>query len=277
VNQNHKTQNCKDNSDTHSVLTSRGQQDEQDRRHAYRLAVQLRGLYETTKEAKPTLREWHQRADFALRHWTWASLWLFVTSVWDQIEFPGGLPKVVELAAEMPAWPEFDDLREDQPGLELLANCCVLLARLNPDGVFFLSCRTAGEMTGVHFTTAAMYLKSLCGLGIIEIAAEPDRQEGLATSYILLRDGAAEAAFSAITIPEPLRTPEFETAWAAWAEHCRRIGKALTPTSTELNLRKLAEMGASGAVRTINHCIKKGWRNLWEPEAVSRPAMGVYE
>jgi hypothetical protein len=66
-------------------------------------------------------------------------------------------------------------------------------------------------------------------------------------------------------IPEPLRTPEFEAAWARWLEHRRQKRSKLTPLAAEEQLRKCEKWGVLGAIAAINQSIGHGWTGLFDP------------
>lgn len=68
-------------------------------------------------------------------------------------------------------------------------------------------------------------------------------------------------------IPEILRTPQFDSAWADWKAHCREKKKPLKPgTQAEsAQLRKMAEIGPVRAVAAIRHSIGGNYQGLFEP------------
>lgn len=67
-----------------------------------------------------------------------------------------------------------------------------------------------------------------------------------------------------VPVPDSLRTPEFESAWASWLEDrkARKI-KALTPKGAKTQLAKLAEIGPAAAVACIESSIANGYQGLF--------------
>ncbi|MFZ1935616.1 MAG: hypothetical protein WCB27_07225 [Thermoguttaceae bacterium] len=57
----------------------------------------------------------------------------------------------------------------------------------------------------------------------------------------------------------------FKEAWGRWTAHRKEIGKALTPSTTKAQLKKLATLGVTRAVIAIDHSIENGWTGLFEP------------
>lgn len=70
-----------------------------------------------------------------------------------------------------------------------------------------------------------------------------------------------------ISVPELLKTPEFDAAWHAWEKHRKEIKKPLTPTTAVAQIKMLAKLGPQRAVAAIEHTIFKGWTGLREPDA----------
>lgn len=65
-------------------------------------------------------------------------------------------------------------------------------------------------------------------------------------------------------IPEPLNVPEFRAAWVMWLEHLKQKRKPPSLHAQDLQLRKLADMGAEKATATIHHCIEHNWQSIYE-------------
>ncbi|MEE9185238.1 MAG: hypothetical protein V3U39_12305 [Acidimicrobiia bacterium] len=74
---------------------------------------------------------------------------------------------------------------------------------------------------------------------------------------------------SAPELPTCLQTEAFRKAWAEWIEHRKQIHKKLTPLAVTKQLTRLAAMGETRALATLEHTIEKGWIGLQEPD---RPA-----
>lgn len=65
-------------------------------------------------------------------------------------------------------------------------------------------------------------------------------------------------------IPEPLKNdPEFVEAWGMWLSHLKQKRKPATKLAQEMQLEKLAQMGAETAIETIKHCIGHNWQSIF--------------
>lgn len=83
----------------------------------------------------------------------------------------------------------------------------------------------------------------------------------LSSSLPSLTKGESEGE----TLPEPLRTDTFRSAWVDWQAHRREIKKPLTPHSMTQQLTQFASWGPERAVEAIRHTILKGWMGIVEP------------
>lgn len=72
--------------------------------------------------------------------------------------------------------------------------------------------------------------------------------------------------FKIDAIPEPLRIPEFLSAWDDWVRHRAEIRKKLTPTAARNSLIKLEHMGPPRATQALRHSIANGWQGIFEPD-----------
>jgi hypothetical protein len=109
----------------------------------------------TPKELRPVVAEWHRRAQSVVTT-GFTDVWAEFLVGWDRVKVPAG-EGVVEAAfrrsqaAEPPAravelYPE--------PQVRLLVSLCRELQRVAANGPFYLDCRTAGRLVGVHYSTA---------------------------------------------------------------------------------------------------------------------------
>lgn len=73
-------------------------------------------------------------------------------------------------------------------------------------------------------------------------------------------------------LPEALDTPEFRSWWAKWQTFRRETRHALTPTTVEMQLEKLASLGPSVAAATIRQSIENGWQGLFPSKLPPRQA-----
>jgi len=81
---------------------------------------------------------------------------------------------------------------------------------------------------------------------------------------------AKKTAAADVEIPEPLNTPEFREAWADWTRHRREIKHALTPTTAQRQLKRLAKEGAESALLRLERSMDNGWQGLWFPDDPDR-------
>lgn len=70
-------------------------------------------------------------------------------------------------------------------------------------------------------------------------------------------------------MPEPLNSGEFENTWIAWYKHLLELGKPLTQTTGDMQLKQLAEWGQQRAIAAIEHSITRGWRSIHEPQSTN--------
>jgi hypothetical protein len=71
-------------------------------------------------------------------------------------------------------------------------------------------------------------------------------------------------------LPPELDTPEFREAWDAWAKSRREAGKAHTPNTVKLALRKLARFPIEVAVAAVWAAAEGGWQGIF-PEKIAPP------
>lgn len=85
-----------------------------------------------------------------------------------------------------------------------------------------------------------------------------------------------QADFAAVVFfPEPLNTPEFESAWTDWTNYRRERGQKLKPTTIKAQLEKLATWGKVNAIASIRQSICNGWQGLFEPK-IQAPTPPAY-
>lgn len=71
-----------------------------------------------------------------------------------------------------------------------------------------------------------------------------------------------EKSAAEIEIPEALQTDAFTTAWAEWIAERRTRRLACTPRALNGQLRKLAALGAEGAISELQEAIANGWQSV---------------
>jgi hypothetical protein len=65
-------------------------------------------------------------------------------------------------------------------------------------------------------------------------------------------------------LPPELETPEFRAAWQDWEQHRREIKHALTDSTRQKQIKRLAKEGLKVALRTIENSIEKGYHGLYD-------------
>jgi hypothetical protein len=76
----------------------------------------------------------------------------------------------------------------------------------------------------------------------------------------------SEASKRTTNLPDGLKTPLFETAWARWTEYRREIRHKLTPSTIKSQIKMLAKLGETTAIAAIEQSIANGWIGLFEPQ-----------
>ena len=64
--------------------------------------------------------------------------------------------------------------------------------------------------------------------------------------------------------PSNLNTDKFKAVWERWKLHRKEIKHALTPSTVELQLKKLSKWGETKAIAVIENAIEKGWQGFYE-------------
>jgi len=65
----------------------------------------------------------------------------------------------------------------------------------------------------------------------------------------------------------PFDSVEFAEAWDRWTTHRAEKKKKLTPTTSEMQLKKLKGVGEARAIRMIDYSIENGWMGLFEDQS----------
>ncbi|HEX8913391.1 MAG TPA: helix-turn-helix domain-containing protein [Humisphaera sp.] len=77
-----------------------------------------------------------------------------------------------------------------------------------------------------------------------------------------------------VTIPEPLRTPEFLAAWSDWELHLRQKRVSTTRKADEQQLAKCLEWGANESVVALRHSTAGNYQGLFLPPPERRGGGG---
>jgi hypothetical protein len=168
-------------------------------RQLFRLARRLRALPHlaaaSAKDLQPIVRRFHELALPVIRTKAFAETWNDFALAWDRIKHPAGSGPLVEvwakaLAAGPPPLPRVYLLE----GIAQLASLCHELQRLAGTGTFFLGCRTAGELLGVHHTTAWRFLRILENDRVLVRIETGNKASGRANEWRFAAGGASWAA-----------------------------------------------------------------------------------
>jgi hypothetical protein len=129
------------------------------RRRIFDLCRQLKALPDLASAdlaiLRPIVVEWHRRALPVIGTKPFTDSWADFIDAWQRVKFPAG-KGVVEAAfnrALQRKPPRKVAELYTEPSVHLLASLCRELQSIAGDGPFFLDCRTAGRLVGVHHTT----------------------------------------------------------------------------------------------------------------------------
>jgi len=154
-------------------------------RQLFMLAVALKrnprlaGL--SARALKPVVRDWHGRAGPMVATKDFTTTWADFGRAWSRATGTGREAVLEAWERAKASAPPAAAMELDLDGPKRLACLCRELATMN-GGVFFLSCRFAGELLGVDYTTANQWLYVLVLEGVLEVAEQGTRG-GRATRY----------------------------------------------------------------------------------------------
>lgn len=69
----------------------------------------------------------------------------------------------------------------------------------------------------------------------------------------------------ACSIPEVLKTKEFEELWEKWLLHLSQKKKKPTPLAVEMQLKKMAGWGVARSIAALTHSIESNYQGVFEP------------
>jgi hypothetical protein len=98
---------------------------------------------------------------------------------WDNVKYPAGVvfSGVME---NLPVLPKnMDGVGEFGEKGDRLLQVCLGLSKLNKDGIFYLSCRTAGKLLGCSPAEAAKLLRVLVGRNVLAIVRPGTSREAI--------------------------------------------------------------------------------------------------
>lgn len=132
------------------------------------------------------VRHWHAAALPFIRTKAFVDTWADFLRAWPLVRYPAGkapLKAICRAAAEAGAPPEMADLGYERE-VDFLAAICREFQRTAPARPFFLACRTAGSLLGVHHVTAWRWLCVLEGDGLLEVVVRGGPETGKANRYL---------------------------------------------------------------------------------------------
>lgn len=140
-------------------------------------------------ELRIYVQHWHRLALPSISTKPFEETWIDFIRAWERVKFPKGeepIRQIFEMAkaAELPnAAMHFED-----PRGKLLVSLCRELQRVAGDGVFFLSCRTAGRLLGVDHSTAGGWLFLLIAEGLLVEVEKGSQKKRRATRFRYVAD-----------------------------------------------------------------------------------------
>ena len=69
-----------------------------------------------------------------------------------------------------------------------------------------------------------------------------------------------------VDTPLPFDSSDFKLFWSNWERYRKEIKKPLNPTTREMQLAKLDDMGESRAIAALKHSMTNGWQGIFEPD-----------
>ena len=142
------------------------------------------------KELKKYVKIWHKMARPVIRTKPFEETWIDFLSAWPRVKFPKGCESIALAfqAAKAADTPKVA-AQYEQPALRLLVALCRELQRIAGDGVFFLDCRTAGNLVDQDHTTVWRWLAILLpGEEILEVVEHGSQAKRRANRYRYLAE-----------------------------------------------------------------------------------------
>jgi hypothetical protein len=153
-----------------TLPTGPGQRD----RRLFDLARRLKAIMPSASpsELEPIVRQWHTSALPVIRTKDWIESWLDFGTAWAAVKRPAGasMAEIVEAANKQTP-------KDADAVAKLTALCRTLQEHHGSGKAWPLSCRRAGQETGVSHDTAARILKLLCREGTIELVTPSGPKE----------------------------------------------------------------------------------------------------
>jgi hypothetical protein len=163
-------------------------------RRLFDLARKLKAIPSLASADLPTLRpiivEWHRRALPFIGTKEFTTSWGEFIAAWGKVKFPAGEGAIEEaFRRAMTSQPPAKAVAlYDEPPILLLATLCRELQHIAGRRPFYLDCRTAGRLLGIHHTTAWRLLTVLCTEGILAPGEKGSLATRKATEYRYVAD-----------------------------------------------------------------------------------------
>ena len=141
------------------------------------------------KDCKAFVQRWHELAKPVITTKPFEETWIDFLKAWSNVKFPkGSEPLTIALKAALESLAPKVAAQFEQQQLRLLVGLCRELTLTAAPNPFFLSCRTAGNLVGVDYSTASRWLFLLVVEGVLKIAVKGGRDSQRATRYEYLGD-----------------------------------------------------------------------------------------
>jgi len=105
---------------------------------------------------------------------------------------------------------------------------------------------------------------------------ERDFLDGLATSKSMKLTQKVEGT-TGLSIPLPLSSPAFKAVWEQWLVYRRARKVTMLTMTLQRQLLKLAAVGETEAIATIERSIDNGWTGLFPDKRVDKSIRGTAE
>jgi len=132
---------------------------------------------------------WHAKALPYIGTKPFEETWFDFGAAWRKRQTPAGRQPIVS-AFELAQAADLPEMAKefDQQPLRLLMALCRELQREAGSRPFFLACRAAAKLLGVHHATTARWLNGLCRVGVLRLESEGNHDKRQARCYRYLLD-----------------------------------------------------------------------------------------
>ena len=137
----------------------------------------------TRAELRNMVKQWHEQALPVIGTVDFNESWGDFSRGWENVKHPEG-ERMSELLKDVDTDQLPGGLPDDYEPITLrLVRICVRLQRAAGSEPFYLSARTAGELLGIHFTSAANLLFALVADGVIARVSQGTHKSRHASEY----------------------------------------------------------------------------------------------